>query len=148
MVLVLISKLSINRISQISEDEKFGSYYYIVQYFTPKPLSLDETGEQQGKAKSELPDLDISIDALTGEQQGKAKRDMLTAPDIVEQFRRRKFAQQEQARELPPTIWISFYDRNEYLLWSRFFLPAYHAVEENKIDGGWEWKSRVTSISR
>lgn len=106
--------------SKISGNEKFGSYYYIVQYFDTKP-SPPETREQQGKAKTDIEEYDKIFSDVAREQQGKAKT---------------------------PRIEISFYDRKGYSLfnngWASTLAPGWNHVEdeENRIDGGWEWKGR------
>ena len=61
--------------SQISGDKKFGSYYYIVQYFYPKHVKRTSS-EQQGKVKTEKTAEELAREALRlSEQQGKDKTD-------------------------------------------------------------------------
>lgn len=161
--------------SQISGDEKFGSYYYIVQYIAPKPSPSAKTSEQQGKTKPmnfedkqlsdkgslEQQDKTKSL-ARTSlrdggtkslEQQGKTKTDFETrrqraiqrANESLTDEHRDELLMALRQREQPPGIWISFYDRNGYSLFTAprgIFFPAYHANEENQIDGGWEWKGQ------
>ncbi len=58
--------------SQISGDEKFGSYYYIVQYFYPKHASR----EQQGKFKTGRSLVEQWRRSQSIEQQGLSIRDI------------------------------------------------------------------------
>lgn len=113
--------------SKISGDEKFGFYYYIVQYIVPKPSPSAKTSEQQDKNKSQM---DLSgIDGF---------RDSYRSTPAS-----------------PPVISISFYDRNGYLLWYGFtphfrspnYTSDHKADEQNQIEGGWELKGRFDESS-
>ncbi len=106
--------------SRISGDDKFGSYYYIIQYFDPKPSPSAKTQEQQGKPKTFDSRSIVDHYRRTSKQQGKPKN--------------------------PPRIEISFYDRKGYSLFknlsSNTLAPGWNHNEDekNKIKGGWEWK--------
>ncbi|MDE0088733.1 MAG: hypothetical protein OXU23_23635 [Candidatus Poribacteria bacterium] len=144
--------------SKISGDDKFGSYYYIVQYFAPKSSDHDETGKQQNKTKTEPSTRDFGNPFRSLEQQDKTKTALtdderekillsLEKQDktktLDEKVIKEALKDLLEQREQPPTIWISFYDQNGYSLFTtpsgRFF-PQIHANEKNQIDGSWEWK--------
>ena len=99
--------------SQISGDEKFGSYYYIVQHFAPKPSPPAKTEGQEDKTKTK--------DALEEWLQNRTPREQRG----ILQFKQTRY------------IEISFYDRKGYLI-GRKFSPGWNhdEDEENRIDGG------------
>lgn len=131
-----------------SGDEKFGSYYYIVQYLVPK--STTGTGKQQGlnwtewKGELETPDQQSSPTA-----PGYPVPPEL--PSIEQRYKEklRKIGIDTEALEQQGLsiryIEIAFYDKKGYSLLSRgTFSPGWSHNEDelNKIDGGWEWKGR------
>lgn len=135
--------------SQISGNEKFGSYYYIVQYLVPK--STIGTSEQQGldrptewQFKFETPD----------QQPPPAERGIPVPPELpsIEQRYKEKLrkididteALEQQGLSIR-YIEVVFYDKKRYsLLSGGTFSPGWSHNEDelNKIDGGWEWKGR------
>lgn len=127
--------------SQISGDKKFGSYYYIVQYFYPK--TVKRASEQQGKAKTADDNPFMELVPESREQQSKTKTRNIFDGIIPDKVSRE---QQSKTKTLPIRyIRISFYDQKGYSLLSRgTFAPGWNhnADEVNLIDGGWEWKGR------